>query len=275
MDFLKNKINIFAIILVSVFAFFSYNATHYFYSDTQMEMAVNWEKAEEAALKDMERNVNQAKKRFKRKYETIISWRLDREHELFPVSQKHYEQIDKIIDIVIDKLEKKKKIIKWKKEIEWARAFATMSIISSALEETIYKQYDGELYFLADGINRKRLDCQTLVTIYMGIAEIMKLPLSSVIIPGQPGHIFVRWQMKDGQYLNWDPVSSVMPERDEYFIMKWHIKKEDFIIVKLDDFQNTVIKKMALFYAYDNAERNETDFVKRREYSLKKYAILR
>lgn len=275
MNFLKNKIDIFDMVLVSIVAYFSFNGAHYFYSDTHMEMAVNWKKAEEAALKDVERNANQAKKQFKRKYETIISWRFDREYDLFPVSQKNYEQIDKIIDIVIDKLEKKKKIIKWEDEIEWARAYATMGIISSVLEETVYRQYDGKLYFLADGINRKRLDCQTLATIYMGIAEIMKLPLSSVIIPGEPGHMFVRWQMKDGQYLNWDPVSSITPERDEYYEKKWHMPKEKFIIVKLDDFRNAVIKKMALSYAYDNAERNEADFIKRREYSLKKYAMLR
>ena len=109
----------------------------------------------------------------------------------------------------------------------------------------------------------------------MGIAEVLKLPLAGVIIPGQPGHIFVRWQMKDGRYLNWDPVSSVMPERDEYFMMRWRVKQEDFIIVKLDYFREAVIMKMALFYAYDNTERNEQDFGEKRKYSLKKYAMLR
>lgn len=274
MNFLKNEINIFSIILVSIIAYFSFNGARYFYSDTQMEMAVNWKKAEEAALKDVEKNANQAKKQFERKYETIISWRLDREHDLFPVSRTHYQAIDNVIDLIIKRLDEKKRVIKWDDEIEFGRALATLDTIDKVLRETIFHKYPKELYLLADGISKKSLDCQTLATIYMGMAEILKLPLSSIIIPGNPGHIFIRWKMADGKYLNWDPVTGTS-EYDQYYIARWHAEKEDFQLVELDDFQNAVIRKMALFYAYDNAERNETDFVRRREYSLKKYAMLR
>ncbi|MBN2170039.1 MAG: hypothetical protein JW819_01805, partial [Candidatus Krumholzibacteriota bacterium] len=66
------------------------------------------------------------------------------------------------------------------------------------------------------GLARRRLDCAMYVTLYLGVAERIGLPLAGI---GLPGHIALRWRLADGTTFNWE--ATVPNACDDAFYRAW------------------------------------------------------
>lgn len=66
------------------------------------------------------------------------------------------------------------------------------------------------------------VDCDIASFIYLAVAEEMKYP---VFLVEMPTHNFVRWEMKDGTYINFETMDG-METNDAYYLEKWNIPSE-------------------------------------------------
>lgn len=76
-------------------------------------------------------------------------------------------------------------------------------------------------YLLSSGIKNKVIDCDNYCTLYIAIAEVMKIPVVPVYAPN---HSFLRFYFEDGSYLNWEPTQA-RPLPDSFYIKELNISK--------------------------------------------------
>jgi tetratricopeptide (TPR) repeat protein len=66
-----------------------------------------------------------------------------------------------------------------------------------------YKRIKSDVPLLSQALKTKTFDCDTAVSIYLALAEVLDLPLVAV---REPEHIYLRWYFNDGTYLEWEPL---------------------------------------------------------------------
>lgn len=74
-------------------------------------------------------------------------------------------------------------------------------------------------YLLSSGIKNRNIDCDNYCTLYIAIAEVMKIPIVPVYAPN---HSFLRFYFDDGSYLNWEPTQAC-PLPDSFYIKELNI----------------------------------------------------
>lgn len=178
-------------------------------------------KATVAASNKVNFRAEKARKKFARKYDTTAAWQLDTEYDAYPtLNQNHYKIIDDAIDYVKSEIGKQRN---WESLSEKKRA----SIVFAKTHDFIKKYREnssasGET-LLSRGLDKKNLDCDTGSVIYFAIGEALVLPIVTVHVPEtstpKTGHVFVRWNCKDGTYLNWETVEGQFKSDAGY--QKW------------------------------------------------------
>lgn len=137
--------------------------------------------------------------------------------EGFDVTIQHYDLLEKIfkkIDISIILPENYTK----------QHALGTCMAISKVLEKDFGFMYT-PTRLLSEGMQNHTLDCNyNSVILYSALAKQRKLPVSLIL---SPGHMFIRWNLPDGTYFNYETTSSVEMQDKEY-IEQFHIS--DFAI---------------------------------------------
>ncbi len=133
--------------------------------------------------------VRKAEKTFSRKYNTVASRRLDNENLVYPVSQKHYDFIDGLIDDCVKKAKANPNLC----------ATKTMNILYGETQKQVQGGAGQDI--LARAIDEKNFDCGTFSTVFVSFAQILDLPLEVVSIPG---HIFVRWVLTTSAPINFE-----------------------------------------------------------------------
>jgi len=137
---------------------------------------------------------------------TIAHDFLDMERE-FGTKKHHYEYINKIINRAIYNIDVKKKYT----TEEAIKILATIDLI---LKDEGFKFRNNLL--LSKGLDTKIIDCDNYCTLYTAIAEVLKLPIIPVYAPN---HSFIRFNFKDGSYLNWECTEG------KHYSNAWYIKK--------------------------------------------------
>lgn len=66
------------------------------------------------------------------------------------------------------------------------------------------------------------VDCDTASFIYLAVGDAFNLPISAVMAPE---HVFVRWEFKDGSYLNWETTKGASVGDDTY-MRAMHISQD-------------------------------------------------
>lgn len=102
-----------------------------------------------------------------------------------------------------------------------------------------------ENFLLHRGIDTKKIDCDNFSTLYVAIAESMKIPIAPVYAPN---HSFVRIIFADGSYLNWEVLEGKsLP--NAYYIQKLSIAEKS---VKNGVYLKTLSRKEFLGVHYNN-----------------------
>ena len=82
------------------------------------------------------------------------------------------------------------------------RAIATLWAIGNSIHEMGFSyQISEEGCVFSEQIANRQLNCSGYVFLYLAIAEEQELPLTCAY---SPGHVFLRWKVKDGHFLNWE-----------------------------------------------------------------------
>lgn len=74
-------------------------------------------------------------------------------------------------------------------------SYRYLSYANNRYREAYWEAHKGE--------NCRLIDCDLYCFIYLGIAEMNGLPLTMIELPA---HNFIRWNFKDGQYINWEAI---------------------------------------------------------------------
>jgi len=131
--------------------------------------------------------------RKKAPYNTIAHDFLDIEGELgFEVTNFDYQVLDDIID-------EAKKRIKVKSEYTEEEAVNILKTIGELLEDKSFRLQLNDL--LSHGLKSKGIDCDNYSMIYLGIADVLNLPLKVV---KAPKHVFIRFYLNKDEYINWE-----------------------------------------------------------------------
>jgi tetratricopeptide (TPR) repeat protein len=143
---------------------------------------------------------------------TIAHYFLDMEKPFGAVA-RHEAYINRLINMAAQK-------IKVKNDYTTEEAIIAMSAIYFLLKEEgfVFKPN----FFLNDGLDKKRIDCDNYSTIYTAISEVLRLPVIPVYAPN---HSFVRFNFNDGTYLNWEPIEG-KHYPDAYYIKKLNIAEQ-------------------------------------------------
>lgn len=140
---------------------------------------------------------------------TIAHDFLDTEKQ-FGAGGRHEEYINKLINKATLK-------IKVKNDYTTEEAILVMSAIYLLLKEEGFVFKPNLL--LNTGLDKKQIDCDNYSTLYTAISEVLRLPVIPVYAPN---HSFVRFNFKDGTYLNWEPIEG-KHYPDAYYIKKLNI----------------------------------------------------
>ncbi len=191
--------------------------------------------------------VRKAKKTFSRKYSTTASRRLDNESLVYPVSQKHYDFIDVLIDNCIKSI-KENSFKSWDEKYPVFYAYRIMNNLHYVIEKQVQDRKSQNI--LAKAIDEKIFDCDTLSTLYLAVAQILDLPLEAVFIPR---HVFVRWVLPMSPPINFELThisGRLISNRNKNFdafgrhLSKNTIfKKENFLSNNNNDFITAYLKK--------------------------------
>lgn len=102
-----------------------------------------------------------------------------------------------------------------------------------------------ENFLLHRGIDSKKIDCDNFSTLYVAIAETLKIPIAPVYAPN---HSFVRIIFTDGSYLNWEVLEGKsLP--NAFYIQKLSIAEKS---VKSGVYLKTMSRKEFLGVHYNN-----------------------
>jgi hypothetical protein len=198
----------------------------------QQEMLEAWELIGKFVTRLLENRVQEARKKFPRKHETIASWRLDMENDLFAVRQIHYDKLDSVIDHSITRIRNNPK--KWQKCSARKKALIFFNETNKAIKEIIGSHYSKQL-LLSKGITQGSLDCDTGAYIYLAVAQVLELPVKPVYIPGYPeSHMFVSFFSNNKRILNWETTDGTVT-KDLYYMKRYRLKAKDFKILSLNE----------------------------------------
>jgi|SRR3989344_2897277 len=117
---------------------------------------------------------------------------LDIEKEELNVSSKEYAVLDDIIEDVRAAIKKKDTYTK-------EEAIDIFSTINTVLKRRGFVYEEGNLLSL--GLKSKITDCDIGSIIYASIGDALDLPINLVY---SPRHVFVRWNLDTGDYVNWE-----------------------------------------------------------------------
>ncbi len=106
--------------------------------------------------------------------------------------ERHYLYIDSLINRAIAR-------ITVKKTYSTDEAIRILLTIDYLLRGEGFR-FENNL-LLSKGIDSKIIDCDNYCTLYTAISEVLKLPIIPVYAPN---HSFIRFNFKDGSYLNWE-----------------------------------------------------------------------
>lgn len=143
---------------------------------------------------------------------TIAHDFLDMEKD-FGAKKEHYAAVDRLINRAAEKIVPLK-------TYTTEQAVQTLLALDSLLKEDGYRF--GDNFLLSTGLEKKVIDCDNYCTLYIAIAEVLKIPLIPVYAPN---HSFLRFCFDDGSYLNWEPTEAV-PLQDSYYREKMRIPEE-------------------------------------------------
>jgi tetratricopeptide (TPR) repeat protein len=158
-------------------------------------------------MSDLEIILLEKKLSYQRRYDTIAHDFLDIEREAgpeapFDVTISDYRTLDNLID------EAKKQISEIKldkpfSEYTKKESLSVLKTIDKVIKDKGFEYQKTTL--LNQCLKTKRLDCKHYSTIYLTIADVLKLPLNAVIVPS---HIFIRWHFDENNYINWETTNA-------------------------------------------------------------------
>jgi tetratricopeptide (TPR) repeat protein len=151
---------------------------------------------------------------------TIAHRVLDIELELEPFGPEDqvdaYILLDRIIDVAADRI--------WDASAEGAtlevEAVATLELLAGTLDDLGFRY--GKVSILSEGLKLKELNCDCYSAIYLALGEALDLPLRMV---RAPAHTFVRWQLDDRTYIDWETTIGA-PKDDDYYVATHRIAPE-------------------------------------------------
>ncbi|HRZ27246.1 MAG TPA: tetratricopeptide repeat protein [Spirochaetota bacterium] len=156
--------------------------------------------------------LNAAIRAYSGEHRTIAHDFLDMESD-FGAKKEHYAAVDRLINRAAEKIVPLK-------TYTTEQAVQTLLALDSLLKEDGYRF--GDNFLLSIGLEKKVIDCDNYCTLYIAIAEVLKIPLIPVYAPN---HSFLRFFFDDGSYLNWEPIEAV-PLQDSFYIKKLGIPQE-------------------------------------------------
>ncbi len=123
----------------------------------------------------------------------------------FGAGRAHYEYIRGLIHKAKTKLPTRSNYTR-------EQAIAVLRGIDSLLksERFIFKNN----LLLSRCIDRKVIDCDNYCTLYIAIAEVLRIPIVPVYAPN---HSFIRFYLDDGNYINWETTKTASYD-DAYYI---------------------------------------------------------
>jgi tetratricopeptide (TPR) repeat protein len=155
----------------------------------------------------------------------------------FGASTHHIAYIDALI-------EKAKKTVKVHSNYSSdEQAIETLRSIHSLIRAEGFSFKENFLLFR--GIDSKKIDCDNFSTLYIAVAESLKIPIAPVYAPN---HSFVRLFFNDGSFINWEPLEGAsLP--NAWYISKLSIAEKS---VKNGVYLNTLSRKEFLGVHYNS-----------------------
>ena len=101
---------------------------------------------------------------------------------------------------------------------------------------------------LTEGLQTKKIDCDNYSMIYLSIAEALGLPEKSLVAVKAPSHVFVRFNLDDGKYINWETTTG-FEASDDFYIEKGNISES---AINKGIFLKSLTKKETLGITYFN-----------------------
>ncbi|MBR9683123.1 hypothetical protein GOV03_01130 [Candidatus Woesearchaeota archaeon] len=199
-------------------------------------------------------------KDYRRKYNTIAHDFLDIEGTDLGVEISDYKRLDDIIDEAkerINRIKLDKPFTEYNKE----EAVVILKEIDGTLIDRGFEYQVTEL--LNRGLKNEKLDCDTRSIVALGIAETLDLPLKAVDIPG---HMMIRWQFNEQEYMNWE-ITRGRSIPDEDYRLDFYIP---YISIENGIFLRSLSREETLSAAYSNKGR-ALHRIKRYEEAIKNY----
>ncbi len=97
------------------------------------------------------------------------------------------------------------------KEFEKKDAEKFASLVNLSM---VYNIFKSEQILFTDGLIDKKLDCDLLSLVYLGVAE--RLGMVNVFIVKAPGHAFVKFKLSNGSFVNIETMLGKVVEDDFY-----------------------------------------------------------
>lgn len=188
---------------------------------------------------------------YQRKYHTIAHQFLDDESGVNTITGDMYATLDTLIDEAVAILQPFPRNL----PVDQARKFAghalnqidcillrhgfvypgrgTVQLLSDGLEPTLYQnfRYLNEVYRQPHNLRRRAfvnahgfgpfyvVDCDIAAYLYIAIAQALNYPVYLIDIPN---HIFVRWELGAGQFINYETMDGLVTD-DQYYQSNWQI----------------------------------------------------
>ncbi len=124
----------------------------------------------------------------------------------FGAGRKHYEYVAGLI-------QKAKTRLPLRSSYGKEEALAVLKAVDSLLKGEGFVFRNNLL--LCKGLEGKIIDCDNYCTLYIAIAEVLRIPIVPVYAPN---HSFIRFYLDDGSYVNWETAKSASYDDD------WYIK---------------------------------------------------
>ncbi|MDJ0761953.1 MAG: tetratricopeptide repeat protein [Myxococcota bacterium] len=152
------------------------------------------------------------------KYNTVAHQILDIEQEHIEniLAAKNYQILDSIIDAAFDVFQDIDTQGKTTKD----NARLVLHQIHALLLELGFEYEEKQL--ICFGLRTKRINCDGFSALYLAVGEALDLPIQMV---RAPVHTFVRWQMSEDDYVNWETTKGVEKD-DAYYILNHDIAEE-------------------------------------------------
>jgi tetratricopeptide (TPR) repeat protein len=149
------------------------------------------------------------------RYRTVAHLMLDIEAEHKTAEQRIDD--DLLLDQLIEGADARLGSLAADRDISPAQARIVLAALDKLLESCGFSyRRDGTL---GQALRLGGVNCDSSSALYLAFGEVARLPIKMV---RAPGHTFVRWHLKNGDYINWE--TTVGEERtDSHYILKHKI----------------------------------------------------